>query len=147
MNSRDFAPRLRVRYEETDQMGVVYHGNYLKYFEVGRTEMMRHYGFPYSELEKKGVLLTVVEAQCRYLAGARYDDQLRVETHAKIVSPLRLRFHYRIVREEDEVVVCTGSTDLACLGPDRKLSRLPAEIRRKLEALEIEGSSDSSVDT
>ena len=141
MNARDFAPSLRVRYEETDQMGVVYHGNYLKYFEVGRTEMMRHFGFPYSELEKKGVLLTVVEAQCRYLAGARYDDLLRVETCAKIISPVRLRFDYRVVRQEDDVAVCTGSTDLACLGPDRKPRRLPAEVRNKVEALATQNNT------
>jgi len=133
MNAQIHAPTLRVRYEETDQMGVVYHGNYLKYFEVGRTELMRRLGFPYSEQEKKGVLLTVVEARCRYLAGARYDDLLRIETRGEIRSPLRLRFGYRVVREEDGVVVCEGWTDLACLDQNRKLRRLPEEIRRGLE--------------
>jgi len=133
MNPRPFAPRLRVRYEETDQMGVVYHGNYLTYFEVGRTELMRHLGFPYAEMERQGFLLSVVETRCKHLAAARYDDLLRVETRGEAVSALRVRFHTRVVREADDVAVAEGWVDLACLDHDRRPRRLPEAVRHKLE--------------
>jgi acyl-CoA thioester hydrolase len=128
-----FAATVRVRYEETDQMGVVYHGNYIKYFEVGRTELMRHLGFPYSDMEREGFLLTVVETRCKHLAAARYDDLLRVETRGEVVSPIRVRFRNRVVREQDDVVVAEGWVDLACLGRDRRPRRLPDGIRERIE--------------
>lgn len=134
MRSRPFIFRLRARYVETDQMGVVYHGNYLNYFEVGRTEMMRHLGYPYAAMETTGFLLTVVEANCRYLAAARYDDRLRIETRGEVLSPLRVRFHSRVVREDDDEVVAEGSVDLVCLGSDRRPRRLPDEVRERLQA-------------
>lgn len=137
MTDKPFAPTIRVRYEETDQMGVVYHGNYLKYFDVGRTELMRHLGFPYSEMERRGVMLVVVEAHCRYRDSARYDDVLRIETAGTCPSPLRVRFHYRAVREADGVVVADGWSDLTCLDADRRLRRLPSEVREGLERFEL----------
>jgi len=129
-----FAPTVRVRYEETDQMGVVYHGNYIKYFEVGRTELMRHLGFPYSDMERQGYLLTVVETRCKHLAAARYDDLLRVETRGEVMSPLRVRFRNRVVRQEDDVVVAEGWVDLVCLAPDRRPRRLPDAVRARIES-------------
>lgn len=124
----DFVPRVRVRYGETDQMGVVHHGNFLNYFELGRTELMRHLGFPYAELESRGMLFGVVEATCRYRASARYDDVLRVETTGRTLSPLRVRFEYRVVRESDRVLVADGSTDLVCLDPAFRPRRIPDDL-------------------
>jgi acyl-CoA thioester hydrolase len=129
-----FAPTVRVRYEETDQMGVVYHGNYIKYFEVGRTELMRHLGLTYSEMERKGFLLAVVETRCKHLAAARYDDLLRIETRGEVLSPLRIRFLNRVVRQEDDIVVAEGWVDLVCLAPDRRPRRLPEGIRERIES-------------
>jgi len=129
-----YAATVRVRYEETDQMGVVYHGNYIKYFEVGRTELMRHLGFPYSDMERSGFLLTVVETRCKHLAAARYDDLLRVETRGEVMSPLRVRFRNRVVRQEDDVVVAEGWVDLVCLGSDRRPRRLPDGVRERIES-------------
>ena len=126
--ANQFAPTIRVRYEETDQMGVVYHGNYLNYFEVGRTELMRHLGFPYAEMEARGVLLTVVEARCRYKASARYDDVLRIETEGECLSGLRVRFQYRVVRDADDVLVADGWTDLACLDREYRPRRMPEDV-------------------
>lgn len=129
-----FSVTVRVRYGDTDRMGVVYHGNYLTYFEVGRTEYLRALGFPYSRLEGEGILLTVVEAHCRYLAAATYDDLLRVETTGRTVSPVRVRFDYRIFHEGSGRIVAEGWTELVCLDRDRRPRRLPAEIRGVLGA-------------
>ncbi|MBN2491860.1 MAG: acyl-CoA thioesterase [Planctomycetes bacterium] len=137
------APILRVRYQETDQMGVVYHGNYLSYFEVGRTELMRHLGFPYAEMERQGFLLAVVETCCKYLAAACYDDVLRIETGGEVRSALRVRFTSRVVRERDGVVVAEGWVELACLDRERRPRRLPEAVRRKFE--EIQATTDRPI--
>src|SRR5471030_262858 len=94
--------RLRVRYAETDQMGVVYHANYLVWFEVGRVELMRQRGLDYKRMEaEEGCGIAVVEAAVRYKAPARYDDELAIETRVMQVRGPVVRFGYRIVRVED----------------------------------------------
>ena len=90
---------LRVRYEETDQMRVAYHANYLVWFEVGRTELMREIGLPYLEFEKSGLLLPVLKAYCEYKHAAHYDDQLKVVTRLSNLQKVRLTFDYEIRRE------------------------------------------------
>ena len=95
-----FTTTLRVRYAETDQMGVVYHGNYFAWFEVGRVELLRSLGFTYAELEAEGCGLPVVEVSCRYRLPARYDDLLTVETAVKALRGPIVLFSYRIVRGE-----------------------------------------------
>ena len=121
-------------------MGVVYHANYLNYFEVGRTEAMRELGYPYAEMESQGFWLAVVETHCTYRAAARYDDVLRVESRGEIISPLRVRFHSRVVRDADEVTVAEGWVDLVCLGSDRHPCRLPEDVRRRLEMAGVQVS-------
>lgn len=117
---------LRVRYEETDQMGVVYHANYLRYFEDGRTELLRDRGLTYRELEERGVLLAVVSAELRYKRAARYDDLLTVETELRPAGKTRVRFDYTVSRDGELLV--SGNTVLACLGADRKPRRFPDEL-------------------
>lgn len=102
--------RLRVRYGETDQMGVVYHTNYLNWFEVGRTELIRHAGITYRELEEKGVLLPVTDANISYKQPARYDDEVEIRTRVKEISPVRLTFAYEIVRLPDQQLLVLGET-------------------------------------
>src|SRR6266700_2264568 len=97
--------RVRVRYAETDQMGVVYHSNYLVWFEIGRVEYMRAHGFSYKEMEEEsGCMIAVVEAT------ARYDEELVVETELVAVRGAVIRFGYRVVRPEDGVLLCEGHT-------------------------------------
>jgi acyl-CoA thioester hydrolase len=101
---RWFQHAIRVRYSETDQMGVVYHTNYLNWFELGRTEMIRTLGYPYRLIEEKGLLLPVVEAEIKFKQPARYDEEIRIYTRVTSFSPIRLEFVYEIRRaSEDEL--------------------------------------------
>ncbi|MCB9894684.1 MAG: acyl-CoA thioesterase [Planctomycetes bacterium] len=104
---------VRVRYAETDQMGVVYHSNYLVYFEIGRTEMMRASGISYAELEQRGYVLAVTESGMKHRGSAKYDDELVVRTWLREVTKTRLRFEYAVMR--DGVALTTGHTTLAFL--------------------------------
>ncbi len=102
---------LRVRYSETDKMGVVYHANYLIWFEIGRTEFCRARGFSYRDMEENGdAFLVVAESYCRYKAPARYDDELIVRTHITEQRRRSLRFGYEIVRVDDDVIIAEGET-------------------------------------
>ncbi|SFI81089.1 acyl-CoA thioester hydrolase [Brevibacillus centrosporus] len=102
--------RLRVRYGETDRMGVVYHTNYLNWFEVGRTEFIRHADLTYRQLEEQGILLPLTDADISYKRPAKYDDEVEVRTHVSEISPVRLTFSYEIVRVDDSEVLVTGRT-------------------------------------
>ena len=120
---------VRVRYAETDKMGVVYYANYFVWFEVGRTDLLRHAGWTYREMEQSGVSLPVIEAQCEYHRPALYDDELDVRTEGRIVSPVRMEFTYEVVRRENGVLTASGRTVHAALGRSGKLCRLPERIR------------------
>lgn len=93
-----FMHPIRVRYQETDQMRVVFHGNYVTWFEIGRTEWIRNAGYDYKSIEEQGLLLPVIDLQCRYLLPARYDDTLLVCTRIAEVSPVRVSFESQIRR-------------------------------------------------
>ena len=102
---------LRVRYAETDQMGVVYHSNYFIWFEVGRVELLRQLGFSYREMEQNDhCFIAVVDARCRYKAPARYDDEVIVRTHLKSVRGSLVHFGYELVRMSDSLVLAEGET-------------------------------------
>jgi acyl-CoA thioester hydrolase len=118
--------RVRVRYAETDQMGVVYYSNYFVWFEVGRTDLLRESGLTYRELEAQGVSLPVIEAQCEYHRSARYDDDLEILTTGALLSPVRVEFTYRIVKPEDGAELATGRTVHAVLDREGRPCRLPA---------------------
>lgn len=110
MSDRMFAAEVRVRYADTDAMGIAYHANYLVWFEVGRTELMRASGVEYAKIEADGVMLPVVEAEIHWRQPARYDDLLVVETTLAGLSPAKIRFAYRVVRKADGQLLCEGST-------------------------------------
>lgn len=120
--------RVRVRYAETDQMGVVYHANYLIWFEVGRVELMRSLGLEYRRLEEEhGCLIAVAEVQVRYKRPARYDDELVVRTGIASLRGSLLKMEYEIVRPMDGELLCTGMTTHVVIGRDMKRRALPAE--------------------
>lgn len=120
--------RLRVRYAETDQMGVVYHANYLIWMELGRVEYCRALGVRYREMERNDrVLLTVAEANCRYLAPALYDDEVTVRTWVSQSHPRMVRFDYEMRAVEDERRLAVGYTKHLFCGPDLKPTRLPSK--------------------
>jgi len=105
------APQIRVRYAETDKMGVVYHANYLVWFEVGRVELMRSLGFDYKQMEiDDDRHIVVVEAKCRYKAPARYDDVVAIETRILALRGFVLKFGYRLVRVADGTLLAEGET-------------------------------------
>ena len=120
--------RLRVRYAETDQMGVAYYANYLVWFEVARTDFLRHFGWTYRDMEAGGVFLPVIEAHCEYRRSARYDDELVVETSGRLVSKVRLTFDYVIRVAGQTDVVATGYTAHAATDQAGKPCRLPARV-------------------
>jgi acyl-CoA thioester hydrolase len=120
--------RIRVRYAETDKMGVVYYANYLVWFEVGRTDLLRGSGCSYREMEVEGFSLPVIEAQCSYRQSARYDDDLDIRTTGTLLSRVRVRFNYEVVRAADEAVLAEGYTVHASLDQDGRPRRLPDRI-------------------
>jgi acyl-CoA thioester hydrolase len=124
----------RVRYAETDQMGVVYHANYLIWCEIGRTELIRRRGSSYAELEREGVLLAVSEANLRFHASARYDDLVRVECWVEEVRSRAVTFGYLISRIEGEVLtrLVSATTALVALGADTRPRKLPPELIESL---------------
>lgn len=123
--------QLRVRYSETDAMQVVYHGNYLNWFEIGRTEMMRRAGIPYREMEGKGILLPVIEARAFYHAPARYDDQIVVRT--SLVEPqVKVKFEYEILRAADRQLLVDGYTVHAWVNQQMK----PVLLRKVLPEMD-----------
>lgn len=124
---------LRVRYAETDQMGVAWHGCYLAWFEVGRTDLLRQFGLTYRQLEQDGLRLPVIEAQARFLRPALYDDPLEIRTRVAEMSGARIRFEYEVARETEEGLLATGTTTHAAVDPGGRPRRLPQAIRRLLE--------------
>lgn len=124
---------VRVRYGEVDRMGVVYHANYLPYFEAGRTEFLRSLGTDYRAVEDAGTLLVVADAGLRFLRPAGYDDLLRVRTRLVDVSGVRLRFEYEVDRPADGVRIATGHTTLASTDADGRPVRIPAPMRALLD--------------
>jgi acyl-CoA thioester hydrolase len=123
--------RVRVRYAETDRMGVVYYANYLVWFEVGRTEWLRETGWTYREMEQDGIALPVIEAHCEYRQPARYDDEIEIRTRASLMTPVRIRFDYEVVRG-DRTTVASGYTVHAALDATGRPSRLPARVTEML---------------
>ena len=119
---------LRVRYAETDRMGVVYYANYFVWFEVGRTEWLRESGWTYREMEGEGVALPVIEARCEYRQPARYDDHIEIRTRATLLTPVRIRFDYEVVRADD-TTVAAGHTVHAAMDANGRPCRLPARVR------------------
>jgi acyl-CoA thioester hydrolase len=129
MSSRRHAfheTRLRVRYAETDQMGVVYHANHLIWFEVGRVELLREMGFSYRDMERKdGRFIAVAEVQCRYRAPVYYDEEVVVRTRLKKVRESVVIFTYELVRADDRTLLAEGETTHIVTDSTMKLVALP----------------------
>jgi acyl-CoA thioester hydrolase len=125
----------RVIYGDTDTGGVVYCGNYLRFFESGRTEILRANGTSYRELEEKGYILPVVECHTRYKASAQYDDLLIVETSIHEVKKISCRFNHRIIRADDHKLLVKGYTVNACVDRQGKLTRLPDYFLNILQSI------------
>ncbi|WP_084696365.1 acyl-CoA thioesterase [Maribacter thermophilus] len=123
----------RVRYGETDQMGVVYYGNYAQYLEMGRVEWLRALGISYKDMEEKGVMLPVVSLQIKYFNPAKYDDLITVRTSLKKIPSVRIEFDYTILNEKGEVLV-EANTVLAFMDSERKRPiKCPDYILEKLK--------------
>ncbi|MFT3916027.1 MAG: thioesterase family protein [Anaeromyxobacteraceae bacterium] len=125
---------VRVIYGDSDQMGVVYYANYLRYFEAGRNEFIRAKGLRYRDFEERyGLVLPVAEAAVKYLVPARYDDLLTIEVSLAEARRASARFTYRVVRDDGQVLA-TGHTVHACVDRDGKVKRLPPELVQALLA-------------
>ena len=133
MTRRPASVEFRVRYAETDQMGIVYHSHYLVWCEVGRTDYIRRIGMPYAELERQGMRLAVSDATLRFHAPARYDDLVRVETTVREVRSRTMTFDYRIANVDTNAKLVVASTTLISLDREGKLATLSQHFREQLE--------------
>jgi acyl-CoA thioester hydrolase len=127
-SGRETTSSVRVRYAETDAMGVVYYANYLVWFEIGRTDWLRETGWTYREMEADGIQLPVIEAHCEYRRGARYDDDVEIHTKARKVSPVRLRFDYEAIRRADGALLAIGHTVHASIDQRGRPMRMPHRV-------------------
>lgn len=132
---------LRARYAETDQMGVVYHANYLTWFEIGRTEMIRQIGYPYSKLEERGLLLPVIDLDMHFAKPARYDDLIRISTRITDYTNIRMTFEVRITKvqdteqEDDGELLVSGQTRHVWLSRDWRPIRIDRHAPELVELL------------
>jgi acyl-CoA thioester hydrolase len=126
------ATSYRVIYGDTDQMGVVYYANYLRWFERGRSEFLRQIGCSYAEIEGRGYHFPVTEVSCRYFKSVRYDEVITIETRLTAIGRATLHFGYRISREGKDTALAIGSTQHACLDTAGQIARIPAELARRL---------------
>ncbi len=118
---------IRVRYQETDGMGVLHHANYLTYFEQGRIELLRACGVSYREMEATGLLMVVVKVECRYHRPARYDDLLRLRTKVTRVTAAKVEHTYELLRDQE--LLAQGATVLACVDRQGVVQRIPDWMR------------------
>ncbi|MCW5202854.1 acyl-CoA thioesterase [Desulfobulbus sp. US1] len=132
-----FRVQYRVIYGDTDSGGVMYNANYLRLVEIGRTELMRNWAIPYSEMERQGLVLPVTESYLRYKAPARYDDLITIATSLAEVKFVSCRFHYKITRAEEgrEQLLVKGFTNHACINRQGKLMSFPDNIRETIQGV------------
>ncbi len=119
----------RVIYGDTDRMGIAYHANYLRWFEIGRTELFRTWGLPYREIEARGIMLPVSEVHCKYIIPAKYDDLLIIEASFDTASRAALKIDYRILSENEKLIHATGYSRHACVDGNGKVVRPPDFIK------------------
>jgi acyl-CoA thioester hydrolase len=118
---------IRVRYQETDAMGVLHHANYFTYFEMGRTELLRANGYDYRQVEEGGIFMVIVDVSCRYRRPVRYDDVLRLHTRLKRVTAAKIEHEYQLFRGDE--LMAEGHSLLACVDREGRLQRVPDWIR------------------
>ncbi|NRT34407.1 acyl-CoA thioester hydrolase [Clostridium beijerinckii] len=130
--------RIVVRYAETDKMGIVHHSNYFIWFEAGRTDFIKGSNISYSEMEENGILIPLAESNCKYIIGAKYEDELTIKTWVKQLTPVKVEFNYSVIRENDQKEIAKGSTLHVFVNNDFKiinLKKVNKEIFNKLESL------------
>ena len=125
--------KIRVIYADTDALGIVYHTNYIKWFEVGRGELLRELGIPYSQIENMGYNLPLTEVNCHYLYPARYDQILLIETQIIFVNRASVKFRFIIWDEKQEKALVEGESVHACINKQGKIVRIPREITEKID--------------
>ncbi len=132
-----FHMNYRVIYGDTDAGGIIYNANYLRFMEMGRTEMMRSHGLPYSEMEQEGIILPVTECYLRYKASGRYDDLLTIATSLNELTLFTLRFHYRVSCQRDgkELLLVKGFTKHACIDRQGRLMPFPDSIMAQISSI------------
>jgi acyl-CoA thioester hydrolase len=118
---------IRVRYQETDPMGLLHHANYFTYFEIGRTELLRASGGNYRRMEEAGMLVVVVKAECRFHRPARYDDVLRLRTTVVRVTPAKIEHEYQLLRNEE--LLATGHVTMAVVDRNGRVQQVPEEFQ------------------
>jgi acyl-CoA thioester hydrolase len=123
----------RVIYGDTDKMGIVYYANYLRWFEKGRSELLRQIGLPYGEIEEQGFHFPVVEVFCRYRKPARYDDVIRIETQLTESSRVALSFRYEVYKDGENEPVAEGMTKHACVDASGRIVRIPSHLAQRLK--------------
>lgn len=129
---KNSSTKTRIRYSETDQMGVVYHGNYAQFFELGRTEWLRSLGVTYKDMEMSGIILPVISLKCNFIKSALYDDVLTIKTILKKKPMVKIEFDYEIINQNNELI-CTGNTTLAFMDKKAmKPTRCPDYLFKKL---------------
>ena len=133
MNVAHHTIETRVTYAETDAMGIVYYANYLRWFEMGRTELMRSLGISYKEMEANGTFLPVSEVFCKYIISAKYDDVLDIETSVEFLKRASIQFTYRILRKTDGAELINGKTLHAFVDREGKIVKAPGLLREKLQ--------------
>lgn len=111
----------KVRYVETDKMGIVHHSNYYPWFEIGRGEFIKETDISYKDMETQGILMPLAESYCKYIIPAKYEDLVTIETWIETLSPVKVIFNYKVIREEDEVILAKGSTTHAFVNSDFKI--------------------------
>lgn len=126
---------IRVSYADTDQMDVVYYANYFVWFERGRIEYLRALGLSYKEMEKQNLILPVMEASCSYKAPAHFDDLVLIKTKIKELGKSSINFTYEVENKETGKLLATGETRHPFINKEKKIVRIPDEIRKKLEVL------------
>ena len=122
----------RVIYGDTDQMGVVYYANYLRWFEKGRSELLRQSGIPYVTVERLGIHFPVTEVSCRYFRSAHYDDLIKIETRLSSLGRASLTFLYRIFRENEDTLLASGSSKHACVDDRGRVIRIRNDLMKTL---------------
>lgn len=130
--------KIVVRYVETDKMGIVHHSNYFIWFEAGRTDFIKGSNISYSEMEENGILIPLTESNCKYIIGAKYEDELIIKTWVKQLTPVKVEFNYSVIRENDQKEIAKGSTLHVFVNNDFKiinLKKVNKEIFNKLESL------------
>ena len=124
---------IRIRYAETDQMGVVYHGNYAQFFEIGRLDWLRSMGVSYKNMEENNIILPVISLQCNFKKSAEFDDEITIKTILKKIPSVKIEFDYEITNQKQELLT-TGNTVLAFINKKtKKPMRCPDYILEKLE--------------